>query len=91
MVFTTEQLEALTKGAAGGDGDLALGSAALEAGTVKLAKGRLDTADDGSTVVVRGGHEYDAATDTATARSASPDGLLVDAAGEARLGPLAEP
>jgi hypothetical protein len=80
VTFTPEQLEALAQ--AGGGSEVDLNDLALDAATIKLTKGRLDTAEDGSTVVVRGGHAYDADTDTVTVKSATPDGLLVDADGE---------
>jgi hypothetical protein len=80
VTFTPEQLEALAKAGRGNNVDLT--DLALDAATIKLTKGRLDTAEDGSTVVVRGGHDYDADTDTVTVKSATPDGLLVDADGE---------
>lgn len=83
MTFTPEQLEALAEAGRGSEVDL--NDLALDAATIKLTKGRLDIAEDGSTVVVRGGHDYDADTDTVTVKSATPDGLLVDADGEVPL------
>eukprot|EP00892_Ulva_mutabilis_P005087 jgi/Ulvmu1/2950/UM149_0033.1 len=77
MVLTPEQLAVLAEAgapAAAVDGD----------GTFELQKGRLDTTDDGSTVIVRGGHDYDSETGTVTVTAplaTGPDGLLTDADG----------
>lgn len=69
---------------------MSLEKLALEANTVSLSKGRLDLDDDGSTVIVRGGHEYDADTGVVSvskqpAVRGRPDGLLVDESGEVCL------
>jgi hypothetical protein len=83
--FTAEQLQMLTN--VDMASDVSLEALALEVGTVKLLKGRLEVDEDGSTIVVHGGHDYDADTDTVSVSSkggsmAAPDGLLVNADGE---------
>lgn len=56
--------------------------------TFELQKGRLGKDDEGSTVVVRGGMDYDSETGTVTVNSplgTGPDGILVDADGKVRF------
>lgn len=53
--------------------------------TFELQKGRLEKDGEGSTIVVRGGMDYDSDTGTVTVNSplgSGPDGLLVDTNGK---------
>lgn len=82
MVLSPMQLAVLAE--AGAPPATPPGSDVDEDGTFELQKGRLDVSGDGSTVVVRGGHEYDSETGTVTVTSPleqGPDGLLTDADG----------
>lgn len=85
VLFTPAQLLALA--AAAGAPDAGVPAEGSDE-TVRLTKGRLERDDDGSTVVVRGGYEYNADTDIVTVSRplpSGPDGILTDANGEVRL------
>jgi hypothetical protein len=83
MVLTPEQLSALAE--AGFPDGSKVTLADQDDVTFELQKGRLDRDDEGSTVIVRGGHDYDSETGTVTVTSPleeGPDGLLVDENGK---------
>lgn len=85
MVLTPEQLAVLAEAAA--PPPTVAGAEVDEVGTFQLQKGRLDVTDDGSTVIVRGGHDFDSETGTVTVSTPleqGPDGLLTDSDGVVR-------
>lgn len=86
MVLTPEQLSKLAE--AGLPDGTKVTIAEQDDVTVELQKGRLGKDEEGSTVIVRGGMDYDSDTGTVTVNSplgAGPDGILVDAQGKVLL------
>lgn len=83
MVLSPEQLSKLA--AAGLPDGTKVTIAEQDDVTFELQKGRLGKDTEGSTVIVRGGMDYDSDTGTVTVNSplgTGPDGILVDAEGK---------
>jgi hypothetical protein len=83
MVLTPEQLSKLAE--AGLPDGTKLTIADQDDVTFELQKGRLDKDSEGSTVIVRGGMEYDSDTGTVSVYSplgSGPDGIRVDENGK---------
>lgn len=88
-MLSPEQLAVLAE--AGAPSVAVAGAEVDEVGTFQLQKGRLDVTDDGSTVIMRGGHDYDSDTGTVTVSTPleqGPDGLLTDSDGVVRPLPM---
>lgn len=86
MVLTPEQLSKLAE--AGLPDGTKVTIADQDDVTFELQKGRLGKDGEGSTVIVRGGMDYDSETGTVTVNSplgSGPDGILVDSQGKVRL------